>query len=180
LNKEAFWNNRTSFYFLGEQLLEKRKKIISDAVRSGAFPEKYSREMYYSRLIDYLFWQMPPYIGMGIPEEGLAIENINIFKDPHFLAGFKEMERHGFKLLSPDSEDIDGRIKEFTRLSYTAYREMDGKEGFRTVSAFTMIFLKLLSKTCSETDDVNYYSALINELRKNETREAKYVNSLIN
>lgn len=178
INAEAFWNNRTSIYFLGELLLEKRKKIISDAVKEGKFPAKYEKEMYYYRLLDYFFWQMPPYIGMGIPEKGLAIENFHIMQDPECIQGFKEMEVHGFKLYSFTEEELREKTARFTALCYKAAAEKGGDESFRLEAVFTMIFLKIFAYATGELSEINYYSALIAETEKNQTREAIYVNSI--
>lgn len=179
INSEAFWNNKTSFYYMGARLLPKRRAIIEKGIREGKLAARTADDMAYLRLIDYCFWQMPPFIGMGIPEEGLAIECLHIFREPDFIAGYRAQEEYGFALLPLDEEEIAARTKKFTRLCYTAFAENAADDNFKIAYAFIELFLSLFMKKTGQLNPVNYNARMLLELEQNSTPEAAYVNALL-
>ncbi len=179
INAVAFWDNKTSFYWKGAMLLEKRRSIIEKGIGEGKLSIKNADDMAYLRLIDYCFWQMPAYIGMGIPEFGLATENLHIFEDINFIRGFQAQERFGFKLKELPPTERKDLTDKFTHLCYRTYAEMDGKEGFRTAYAFISIYLALFAEVTGELDCVNFNARFIKDMQTNATAEAVYVNKLL-
>ncbi len=179
INAVAFWDNKTSFYWKGATLLQKRRSIIEKAIAEGKFSVKTADDMAYLRLIDYCFWQMPAYIGMGIPEFGLATENLHIFEDIDFIDGFKAQEKFGFKLKELPPTERKHLTDKFTNLCYRTYAEMDGKEGFRTAYAFISIYLALFTEVTGELDCVNFNARFIKDMQTFATAEAVYVNGLL-
>lgn len=179
INEDAFWNNRTSFYWRGGKILGKRRAIIEKAIREGKFSIKSADDMAYLRLIDYCFWQMPAYIGMGIPEFGLCAENGNIFRHSEFLKGFAAQEKFGFRLKKLSDGELNRLTEKFTHLCYRTYAEKNGKNEFRTVFAFISIFLALFAEVTGELDEVNLYARLLKDMQSSATQEANFVNGLL-
>lgn len=178
INSEAFWNNKTSFYFMGASLFPKRKNFIEEGMAEGKFPKDLT-ELSYIRVIDYAFWQLPAYIAMGIPAEGMAIENYNIFKDPVFVQGFKEQEKYGFKIKEFSDAETKELTTKFTNLCYKTVQDKFTEEGFEVAYAFISIYLKLFAEKSANANPVNYNVRFMNDLENNSTREAQYVNSIM-
>lgn len=178
INSEAFWNNKTSFYYLGGRLVPKRKAIIERAIAEGKFPKECT-DMPYYRLIDYCFWQMPAYIGMGIPEEGLAIENYHIFTEPDFIEGYRLREKYGFRLKPMTDSETKALAEKFTSVCYKIYREKGADENFKVAYAFISAFLKLFAEKIGTLDPVSFNAQKLLDLENNSTPEAIYVNSLL-
>lgn len=178
INSEAFWNNKTSFYFMGASLYPKRKKFIEEGMAEGVFPKELT-EMPYIRVIDYAFWQLPAYIAMGIPAEGMAIENYNIFTDPVFVQGFKEQEKYGFKIKSFSEAETRELATKFTNLCYKTVQDKFTEEGFEVAYAFISIYLKLFAEKAPNANPINYNVRFMNDLENNSTVEARYVNSIM-
>lgn len=179
INAEAFWENRTSFYWQGAKLLGKRRAIIEKAMAEGRFRIASADDMAYLRLIDYCFWQMPAYIGMGIPQYGLTAENVHIFEDENFCKGFRVQEKYGYTLRALSVGAREERAAAFTRLCYRIYGEMDKKEGFRTAYAFISAFLALFAEVTGKLDTVSYNARFIRDMQRSATPEAAYVNRLL-
>lgn len=178
INSEAFWNNKTSFYFMGASLYPKRKKFIEEGMAEGVFPKDLT-EMPYIRVIDYGFWQLPAYVAMGIPEEGMAIENYNIFTDPLFIQGYKEQEKYGFRLKKFSDEETRELAKKFTSYVYRTVKDHFTTEGFEVAYAFISIFLKLFAEKDADANPINYNVRFMNDMENNATLEAKYVNEIM-
>lgn len=179
INEEAFWENRTSFYWRGGKLLGKRRAIIEKAIKEGKFSVKSADDMCYLRLIDYCFWQMPAYIGMGIPEFGLVAENLNIFRHSEFIKGFEAQEKYGFRLKKLSDDELKQLTQEFTHLCYRTYAEKNGKHEFRTAYAFISVFLALFAEVTGELNEVSQNARLLKDMQTSATQEAKYVNDLL-
>jgi hypothetical protein len=178
INTEAFWNNNTSFYFMGGTLVPKRRAIIEGAMREGKLSIQSADDMAYLRLIDYCFWQMPPYIGMGIPQEGLTEECYHIFNDPDFIAGFKAQERFGFKLKDFTQQEKREKTELFVKLCYKAYAERGSDDNFKISYLFIHLFLKLFTEPCGELNTVNHNAKYLRNMQLNTTAEAVYANQL--
>lgn len=178
INSEAFWNNKTSFYYLGALLYPKRRAYIEKAMKNGEWPSDVI-DMAYYRVIDYCFWQMPAYIAMGIPEEGLAIENYHIFIEPLFLEGYKEQEKYGLKIKKFSDEEVKAKAAEFTKLCYKVQAEKFTDPNFEVAYAFISIFLRLFAEKTADANPVNYNVRMMNEMETNATPEARYVNELL-
>lgn len=178
INSEAFWNNKTSFYYLGATLYPKRKAFIEEGIKEGAFPAELT-EMPYIRVIDYGFWQLPAYIAMGIPEEGMAIENYHIFTDELFCQGFKEQEKYGLKIKKFSDEETRELAKKFTNLCYRTVKDKFTEEGFEVAYAFISIYLRLFAEKTPDANPINYNIRFMNDMENNSTAEARYVNSIM-
>ncbi len=178
INSEAFWNNRTSFYFMGASLYPKRKKFIEEGIAEGVFPKELT-EMPYIRVLDYGFWQLPAYIAMGIPEEGMAIENYNIFTHDLFIQGFKEQEKYGLKIKKFSDEETRELAKKFTHYCYQIIKDKFTEEGFECSYAMISVYLALFAEKSADANPINYNVRFMNDLENNSTKEAKYVNSIM-
>lgn len=178
INAEAFWNNKTSFYYLGALLYPKRRKFIEEAIAEGSW-DKDVIDMAYYRVIDYAFWQMPAYIAMGTPEEGLAIENWHIFTEPLFLEGYKAQEKYGLKLKQLSSEETKELAAKFTKLCYKTQAEKFADPNFEVAFAFISIFLRLFAEKTADANPINYNIRMMKEMEENSTPEARYVNELL-
>jgi len=179
INSVAFWDNQTSFYYMGASLLPKRKAIIEKAIAEGRFKLESADDLAYYRLVDYCFWQMPAYIGMGIPCEGLTKECAHIFDDERFIHGIDVQKKYGFELLPLTKEEKAERTEKFTRLCYKAYAEYGAGPTFKIAYAFIMIYLRLFTRVCGELNAVNFQARFIKDMQANATKEARYVNTLI-
>ncbi len=179
INSEAFWNNKTSFYYMGASLLEKRKVYIQRGIDAGKLAIDNADDMAYLRLIDYCFWQMPAYIGMGIHCYGLTAECYHIFSEPDFLYGFKAQEQYGFTLYELDDIERQELSAKFTALCYKAYREMGTQPDFRIAYVFITLFLAIFAEITGELDLNNQNAKLLNDLFTNATPEAIYVNEIL-
>ena len=135
--------------------------------------------MPYYRLIDYCFWQMPAYIGMGIPEEGLAIENYHIFTEPDFIEGYRLREKYGFRLKPLTDSETKALAEKFTSVCYQIYREKGADENFKVAYAFISAFLKLFAEKIGTLDPVSFNAQKMLDMENNSTPEAVYVNSLL-
>ncbi len=178
INAEAFWDNKTSFYYKGASLLPKRRAYIERGIKEGKLPLKTADDMAYLRLIDYCFWQMPAYIGMGIPENGLARECEHIFREPDFLAGFKAQQKYGFALKILSDGESRSLAEKFTALCYKIYDEKNSDPKFRVVYAFISTFLKMFADVTGKLNTVNQNAKFLSDLQSGATREAAYVNSI--
>ena len=180
INSEAFWNNKTSFYYLGALLYPKRRAFIEEAMKNGEWPSDVI-DMAYYRVIDYCFWQMPAYIGMGIPEEGLAIENWHIFEEPLFQEGYKEQEKYGLRvnLKNMKSGEIKEKAAIFTKYCYQTWKDKAQDPNFEVAYAFIDFFLRIFATKTADANPVNYNIRMMNEMEQNSTAEAKYVNSIL-
>lgn len=177
-SEESFWDNQTSFYYKGAKVLPKRRAYIQKGINDGKLPLNTSDDMAYLRLIDYCFWQMPAYIAMGIPENGLARECEKIFRDADFIAGFKSQQKYGFALKILTGDEIDERAKTFTHICYGIYGEKSGDNDFKMVYAFISVFLKLFADVTGTLNDVNQNAKFLRDLQNNSTSEARYVNNV--
>ncbi len=178
INSEAFWNNKTSNYYLGAMLYPKRRKFIEDAMATGKWPQGVI-DMAYYRVIDYCFWQMPAYIGMGIPCDGLSIENYHIFTEPLFLEGYKEQEKYGLKLKKFSDQEVKDLAKVFTEYCYKIFQDKFNDPNFEVAYAFISVFLRLFAEKTADADPINYNIRMMKEMEENSTPEAKYVNELL-
>lgn len=179
LNEDAFWNNRSSFYFRGASLLEKRRKYIESAIRDGKCPVKDPEEIVYQRPIDYCFWQMPPFIAIGTPEEGLCIEYKNIFEESGFRRGFAARSRYGVSLKADmTKEEKDEAVRTYVRLCVKAFKAKINDLSFRLVDAFIEIFLALFAR-CDRPNPIDCNARRFMELESGSTREARFVRELL-
>lgn len=178
INSEAFWNNKASFYFLGGRLVPKRTAIIEKGIAEGKIPVKESGELRYLRLIDYSFWQMPAYIGMGIPEFGMAEEFYQNLIDPDFVKGMQFEERFGFRLKQMTEEEKRETVKRFVNLCYRAHRENPDGE-FRLAYSFITLFLVLFTEVTGELDSVCMHAKFLSDFKTGATKEARYVQGVL-
>lgn len=179
IHQEAFWENHTSFYYKGALLLQKRRNYIQTAIDEGKLSVSCADDMAYTRLLDYAFWQMPAYIGMGVPEEALAVEYGYVFRDTDFVRGFAVQEKFGFRIPALSEEEVIMRAKKYTSLCYKTYAERANDGNFRVAYAFIMIYLKLFAEKTGELDPVNYNARMLLQLEDSSTPEAVYVNGIL-
>lgn len=178
INSEAFWNNQTSFYYLGRTLVPKRTAIIENGIAEGKIPVKESGELRYLRLIDYSFWQMPAYIGMGIPEFGMAEEFYHNLNDPWFIDGFRFEERFGFRIKDMSEDEKYATVKKYMSLCYQAHRDNPDDE-FRIAYAFITLFLALFTEEVGTLDPVCMHAKFLLELKNGTTNEARYIKEIL-
>lgn len=180
INSVAFWDNQTSFYYMGATLLQKRREIIEKAIENGQFPLDCSDEMSYYRLVDYCFWQMPAYIGMGIPQFGMTRECRNIFNDERFIRGIEVQKKYGFELKELTEAEKDKLTEKYVDLCYKAYAAHGSEFEFDIAYVFIMLYLRLFTEVCGELDPINLQAKFILDMQKNSTKEAIFVNGLLN
>ncbi len=180
INSVAFWDNQTSFYYMGASLLPKRQAIIEKAIKDGDFPLDSSDEMAYYRLVDYCFWQMPAYIGMGIPQFGLTKECRHIFDDERFLKGIDVQKVYGFERLKLSETETDKLTEQYVDLCYKAYEAHGTEPDFAIAYVFIMLYLRLFTKVCGTLNAINLQAKFILNMQNNSTKEAIFVNGLLN
>lgn len=174
--QKDFWKKGTSLYNLGANLTDKRRDIIRNAISRGIISIDSCEDIMYARLMDYCFWQLPLYIGMNIPTEGLVAEYTEIFRDKRFIDGMKSRQKYGILLKSLTDEKKDRLSRCYVTLCEKAFADAQKDSTIEVIDVFIMYFLRLFTECRDPLDTVDIYARLWAELRDGSTAAARYVN----
>lgn len=179
LNTQKFWETKKSIYFQCAQLLPKRRHIIEQGLNNGKLSASKLEDMLYTRLIDFCFWQLPGYLGSGVPKEGLIIEFNNVFNDQNFILGFQSREQYGLSLKSMSIDEQHYNIKRFIDLCHQAFEEKGKLFEFNVVSVFIGIFIELFIKVTEPLHPAHQYAHNVWSLKQRKSQESQYTYSLL-
>lgn len=174
-----FWKNKKSIYFLGANLVSKRKSIIQKAIKENKIPVKNVNKLAYIRALDYFFVELPIYFGIGVSERSLVQEILAAMTDNNFEAAYKAEEKNGIKLklMLPRTKEILVRL--FVRCCHQIYEERADDDGFKMVHAFITLFLALFAEQKGCLNNISLQAKLFNEYQNISTNEAKYVKGIL-
>ena len=174
-----FWLNKKSIYFLGANLVPKRKNIIQKAIKEKKIPVKSVSKLAYIRALDYFFAELPIYFGIGVTEKALAIEMLAAMGDNNFKAAYRAEEKNGIrlKLMLPKTKEVLVRL--FVRCCHQIYLEKANDEQFKMCYAFMTLFNALFVEQCWKLNTVSLQAKLFSEYLKVSTKEAQYVKGIL-
>lgn len=175
-----FWLHKKSIYFLGANLVPKRKAIIESAIKEKKIPVKNVNKLAYIRALDFFFIQLPIYFGIGISEKALACEMLAAMSDKNFKSAYKAEEKNGIKLkmMLPKTKEVLARL--FVRCCHQIYEERANDKEFKMAYAFTTLFLALFAEQSGELNKVSMQAKLFADYLDNASNEAKYVKGILN
>lgn len=168
----------SSLYWMGTKLLAKRTQAIQNGIDSKTLSLNSAEDMCFLRLIDYAFYQMPIYIGMGVNKNLLINEWFTILDDPNFLAGFKAEEKYGYKLKTLDPISKIKNIKKYVDLCYTLFKQKNSQHDFKSLYGYVMLFLYIFAEQTSVLNEVSLKAKLFMDLLYKRTKEAEYIRSI--
>ena len=179
ITKLEYDNYHTSFYWLGLNLLSKRKAIIQKAIENNKLAINNVEDLCYYKLIDYSVYTLPAYIGMGVSKLSLIKDYLEIIDEPNFVEGFRCQEKFGFRLKNLTKTAKLFLIKKFINLCFDIYEKKHLDKDFKISYAFMSVFLSLFTEQIGSLDDVNLNAKLILDLKNLNTKEAIYVKGIL-
>ena len=172
--------SHTSLYWLGSQLLSKRKEIIKNGIEEKKLSINKIEDMCYYRLIDYSFFTLSAYFSMDIPQISIVKDFINVFNDKNFIDGFKAQEKYGFRLKKMSHVEQLILTERFIRLCYTAFKQKNEDKNFHIFSVYISLFLSLFAEKCGKLNPINFNAKYMLNLKKNSSVEAIYTKGILN
>ncbi|MDE5546772.1 MAG: hypothetical protein K2I88_04850, partial [Anaeroplasmataceae bacterium] len=172
-----FWENKQSFWYKCHPVLESTIKISNR--NKKLFTYQIGFESIYLRSLDYLLWELLAYATHCASIESLTMELYQVLNDPFFLSCLEQVPLEGLirKKLNPD-ETLANCILYADLLVKKISSLQEKISQISVLKVCYMFFLKLFYRQVS-TLNTNYFLCRIREeLNLNESKEAKYVNSL--
>lgn len=178
MQTEAFWINKTSFYYKGLLCIPPRKEAFDEAIKLGKIPFNDSSDLVYQRVFDFAFYQYAAYAGMGVPEEAMRQEMMNILTDESFIKSMRVQNKYGIKFLEFDGKELEEKVKNMNHFIYSSYLDIyQNKKNLKATYVAMMIFTKFfLDQSLPYNDSVNLCNKFYKDLKLNKSEEAKYVN----
>ena len=179
VNTPEFWKNKKSIYFLGANLVPKRKAIIEKAIRDKKIPVKSVSKLAYIRALDYFFAQLAIYFGIGVSEKALVQEMLAAMSDKNFKSAYRAEERNGLrlKLMLPQTREVLVRL--FVRCCHQIYEERANDSEFKMSYAFITLFLALFAEKSGRLNTVSLQAKLFDNYLNISSFEAKYVKGIL-
>ena len=180
MESDAFWLNKTSFYFKGLLCIEPRKKAYDNAIKENKIPFSNSNDLVYQRVFDFTFYQYAAYAAMGVPEEPMRIEMMNIFTDESFLQSMRVQNQYGIRFLEYSGTDLEERVRNMNHFIHSSFIDIySNHKELKATYVAMMIFTKFfLDQSLPYNDSVNLCNEFYKDLKLNCSNEARYVNSL--
>jgi len=168
-----------SLYWMGTKLLPKRRQAAKNGIKEGTLNLKQAEDICYLRLVDYAFYQMPIYIGMGVSKRLLVQEWRTILEDVNFQTAFKFEEKYGYRLKKLDIIQKEIKIRQFVDLCFKLFKDKNNDEEFKSLFAYVSVFLALFAEQTAMLNETSFKAKFILDMQYNKTKEAEYVRSLI-
>lgn len=167
---DRFWENKSTIWHMGMKTDKYRCYAIE------TWHKDWAADLRYIRSFDFFFWDFFLMAKNNVKEEHIAETCKGIFKEPLFLASIKDKERYGLKLKNYTEEDIE----EFVNLAYYAFKDI---KAYHKSASMYKVFLGLFGTyfytRVSDEDYVDILAKTMKELKANSTKEAVYVNRLL-
>ena len=126
INKMAkakdFWQTKNTFWYMRDKLLPKTKEIAKRRL-----PREYAEDIIYTRIFDFMPWEIVILGSLDVDRYGLIKEMQNIFREKDFKKSLALKEKYGvyFKELLPLEQDI--MVEKFIDMSLFARYKHNGK-----------------------------------------------------
>lgn len=112
-----FWNTKTGYWYKCNKLQNQREEILSD------YKSEFYENLLYARMFDIAFWEFIKLISVGLPEEILTMEMLNIFKENDFINSVKCKEKFGIALKEISDSEFETLCKDFVKESCNIYKK---------------------------------------------------------
>ena len=169
----------STFYWLGEKLLTKRKNIIKNAIKNNKLAIKEKEDLCYIKLLDYAFYTLSIYIANNVSQNALVKDFMEMFCDQNFLDAFKAQEKYGFRLKQTSIATRLILVEKFVHLCYKTFKAKKFDKNFKMDYAFMMIFLSLFTEQVGKLDEINLNSIHLLNLQNSSTKEANYIKGIL-
>ncbi len=180
LGENKFWENKTSIWYMGERLFEKRRQALNEWKASAYLPLKDENEILYGRIFDYMPWEILAYAGSGVSKEGLVKEIYNVFNEEGFKRSAKIHSRYGLHYVEYEGEELLKRVERFVSLAYEACRRIEDEgNGVKKYEVVCHLLLELFFEKRLTLNTVNLYARLKNQYDTCGSAEARFSRELL-
>ena len=133
-------------------------------------------DLFYIRSFDFFFWDFFLMAKNCVKEEFIAETLKGIFREQLFLDTLKSKEKYGLKLKNYTDEDIEA----FTNNAYYAFKDIKTyNKNMSMYKVFLGLFGKYFYDLTEDKNTVEILSRTYKDLLANSTKEAIYVNKLL-
>lgn len=179
INKMAkakdFWQTKNTFWYMRDKLLPKTKEIAKRRL-----PREYAEDIVYTRIFDFMPWEIVILGSLDVDRYGLVKEMQNIFREKDFKKSLALKEKYGvyFKELLPLEQDI--MVEKFIDMSLFAIKDINttGK-ALRPYYVVLDIFAKMFISADEDCDTLDFVAKAAKEMELAHSEEAKYALSVI-
>ncbi|MDE6407755.1 MAG: glycosyltransferase [Anaeroplasmataceae bacterium] len=172
-----FWENKQSFWYKCQPALEYSIKIFNR--NKKLFTSLIGPEAIYLHALDYLLWELLVYAIHSASIESLTMELYQVLEDSFFLSCLEKIPLEGLmrKKLNQD-ETLANCILYADLLIKNISSLQERISQISILKVCYMIFLKLFYRQVNALNTNYFLCSIREELNLNESKEAKYVNSL--
>ena len=167
---DKFWEKKCTIWHMG---------MLTNKYRYYAIDKWYAdkkEDLFYIRSFDFFFWDFFLMAKNCVKEEYIAETLKGIFKEQLFLDTLKSKEKYGLKLKNYTDEDIEA----FTNNAYYAFRDIKTyNKNMSMYKVFLGLFGKYFYDIVEDKNTVEILSRTCKDLVANSTKEAIYVNKLL-
>lgn len=171
-----FWENKQSFWNKTYGVLDYQAKFFKAYKKQ--YPNVNEKEIIKLHSLEYLLWELLVYAHFA-SLESLTIELYQILKNERIVSLWDDLSSFGLAWKDTDMDTfLANCILYADLLSKKVINLQKELSQINIIKICIMILLKLFCRQTTSLNTQNFLCRIREELNLNETREAKYVNSL--
>ncbi|MDE6660689.1 MAG: glycosyltransferase, partial [Anaeroplasmataceae bacterium] len=172
-----FWENKKSFLNKCVPILEYQEKFLKR--NKNLFPAYVDDDLIYLRALDYLFWELLVYAKHTKTVEALTMEMVQALKSEFFLSYINKISSAGLTRKKLGEDELLANCILFADLLLKKLSSVQEEmPQIHIIKICYMLFIKIFYRQVGVLNTTQYLCELREELNLNDTREAKFINSL--
>lgn len=170
-------NTRGGIWYRGSELVPKRRALLEGLLQNGELGFTQVDELLYTRVFDFLFWELSALLYMRPERFSLYREVYCILREPLFVHSVEVQKGAGFALRRVSAYEQKQLCRTFVDLCVTAYDEITG--GQQPLSFYDVALLLFHGLFCAETEPFSHGYNYLRTLLDDASPEKAYAAHLL-